>query len=183
MLSVLGNNLIAKLSYEKSRSGIIIPQETTFSKYHSFIYAVVEAVGPDYPYKIKIGDKILIRRHEGKSFKYKDRKYLKLKERWVDAIFGDDKTITPLGNRALIKREVVEDRGEIIFLSNKKKVLNQGEVVVIGEGKIDEEGQFTPMTIQVGQKVIFGDCSGSEISAGGYEFVIMSEDELLGILE
>ncbi len=187
MLSVLGNNLIAKLSYEKSRSGIIIPQETTFSKYHSFVYAVVEAVGPDYPYKIKIGDKILIRRHEGKAFKYKDRKYLKLREGWVDAIFGDDKTITPLGNRLLIKREQVEDRGEIIFLSNKKKVLNQGEVVIAGSGKIEKKkdgiASLTPMTIQVGQKVLFGDCSGSEVSAGGYEFVIMSEDELLGILE
>ena len=181
MLSVLGNNLIAELAYERSRSGIIIPQGTTFSKYHSFIYATVVAVGPDYPYKINIGDKILIRRHEGKSFKYKDRKYLKLKERWVDAIFGDDKTITPLGNRALIKREVVEDRGEIIFLSGKKKVLNQGEIVVIGSGKI-EKGKLIPMTIEVGQKVIFGDCSGSEISAGGYEFVILSEDELLGVL-
>lgn len=87
MLKVLGNNILATLIYEEKRGGVLIPGgSVVFKKYHGFVYGKVVAVGPEYPYDVKPGDKILIRRHEGKSFKYEGKTYLKLKERWVDAI-------------------------------------------------------------------------------------------------
>ena len=92
MLQVLKDNIIIKPIFEEHKGKIILlSHRTEFKQYHGFVYGVVMAVGPKYPYELKAGDKILFRRHEGKRI-YIDRElYLVLREEWVDAIINFEK--------------------------------------------------------------------------------------------
>jgi chaperonin GroES len=93
--------------------------------------------------------------------------------------------IRPLHDRVIVKRieEGEQIRGGIIIPDSAKEKPQEGEVVAAGEGKYKEDGTRQPLDVKAGDRVLFGKYSGSEIKIDGEEFLIMREDEILGILE
>ncbi|MBU1628255.1 co-chaperone GroES [bacterium] len=92
--------------------------------------------------------------------------------------------LKPLGDRILVKRIEEEEelkKGGIIIPDTAKEKPIEGEVVAVGPGKILENGQRQPMEVKAGNKVLFGKYSGTEIKIEGEEFLIMREDDVLGI--
>lgn len=93
--------------------------------------------------------------------------------------------IHPLGDRILIKRleEVEQVSGGIIIPDTAKEKPQEAEVVAVGPGRRGEEGDLIALDLEPGQRVLIGKYSGNEIEVDGEEFVILSEDDVLGILE
>ena len=91
----------------------------------------------------------------------------------------------PLHDRLLIKRVEAEEKskGGIIIPDSAKEKPIEGEVIAVGNGKILEDGKSRPLEIKVGEKVLFGKYSGTEIKIEGSEHIILREDEVLGVLE
>jgi len=92
----------------------------------------------------------------------------------------------PLQDRILVKRlEANENKttGGIIIPDTAKEKPQEGEVMAVGNGKRLEDGNVAPMDLKVGDKVLFGKYSGSEIKIDGIEHLILREDEVLGVLE
>ena len=92
-------------------------------------------------------------------------------------------TIRPLHDRVLIKRldEAEQLRGGIIIPDTAKEKPQQGEVIAAGEGKIREDGTRQPLDVKPGDRILFGKYSGSEVKLDDQEYLIMLEDEILGI--
>nr|HDM60019.1 co-chaperone GroES [Bacillota bacterium] len=90
----------------------------------------------------------------------------------------------PLHDRILVKRieETEVKKGSIIIPDTAKEKPSQGEVVAVGPGRKDDQGKIMPMDVKVGDRVLFGKYSGSEVKLDGDEYVVMKEDEVLGIL-
>ena len=74
-------------------------------------------------------------------------------------------------------------KGGIIIPDTAKEKPQQGEVIAAGPGRYDDQGKRVPMDVKAGHKVLFGKYSGSEASIGGEEYLIMREDDVMGILE
>ena len=93
--------------------------------------------------------------------------------------------IRPLYDRIVIKRieEQETKQGGIIIPDTAKEKPQEGEVMAVGRGKRLEDGTIVPLDVKVGDRILFGKYSGSEIRIEGEEYVIMREDEVLGILE
>ncbi len=93
-------------------------------------------------------------------------------------------TIRPLHDRVIVKRieEGEQIRGGIIIPDTAKEKPMEGEVIAAGDGKYKEDGSRQPLDVKVGDRVLFGKYSGSEIKLDGEEFLIMREDEILGII-
>jgi chaperonin GroES len=93
--------------------------------------------------------------------------------------------LRPLHDRVLVRRlEEGEQRsGGIIIPDSAKEKPQQAEVVAIGAGKILDSGERADMGIKPGERILFGKYSGAEIKVGGDEFLILREDEILGVLE
>jgi chaperonin GroES len=93
--------------------------------------------------------------------------------------------IRPLYDRVVVKR--VEDtetmKGGLYIPDSAKEKPQQGEVVAIGKGKRLEDGKLVALDVQVGDRILFGKYSGSDIKLDGEEYMIMREDEILGILD
>ena len=91
---------------------------------------------------------------------------------------------TPLHDRILVRRvdEANTTRGGIIIPDSAKDKPQEGEVVSAGKGKISEEGKVRPLDVKEGDRILFGKYSGTEIKIDGEDFIIMKEDEVLGIL-
>ena len=91
--------------------------------------------------------------------------------------------IRPLHDRVLIKRldEAEQLRGGIIIPDTAKEKPQQGEVIAAGEGKIREDGTRQPLDVKPGDRVLFGKYSGSEVKLDDQEYLIMREDEILGV--
>ncbi len=95
------------------------------------------------------------------------------------------KNIQPLGNRVLVKRSLAKtSKGGIILPDSAKEKPKQGEVVAVGPGKMDDKGVVAPMNVHVGDLVLFSPYGGSEVKTESRdeEYLIMSEDEILGVL-
>src|SRR5437016_4254051 len=92
--------------------------------------------------------------------------------------------IRPLHDRVILRRieEGEQVRGGIIIPDTAKEKPQEGEVVAAGEGKYREDGTRQPLDVKAGDRVLFGKYSGSEIKLDGDEFIIMREDEILGII-
>ncbi len=92
--------------------------------------------------------------------------------------------IRPLHDRILIKRveEREAARGGIIIPDTAKEKPQEGEVIAVGNGKLLENGTRVPLDVQAGDRILFGKYSGSEIKLDGEEYLILREDEVLGIL-
>ena len=94
-------------------------------------------------------------------------------------------TFTPLHDRILLRRveEGESIRGGIIIPDTAKEKPQEGEVIAVGKGKSNDEGKTFPLDVQAGDRVLFGKYSGTEIKIDGEEFLIMREEEVLGILK
>ena len=93
--------------------------------------------------------------------------------------------IQPLHDRVIVKRieESEQIRGGIIIPDSAKEKPQEGEVIAVGEGKYRKDGSRQALDVKVGDRVLFGKYSSSEIKIDGEELLIMREDELLGIIE
>ncbi len=93
--------------------------------------------------------------------------------------------IKPLHDRILVKRiegEEEEIRGGIVIPDTAKEKPQEGAVVAVGDGKVLDSGQKVSMSVQEGDRILFGKYSGTEVEIDDEEFLIMREDEVLGIL-
>lgn len=92
--------------------------------------------------------------------------------------------IQPLGNRVLIVRleEEQQTKGGIIVPDTAKEKPQQGKVVEVGPGRMSEDGKRIPMGIKKGNKVLFGKYSGTEVSVGDRDYLIIEEDQILAII-
>jgi len=93
--------------------------------------------------------------------------------------------LTPLHDRVLIRRVEEQEsvRGGIIIPDTAKEKPQEGEVIAVGKGKVNEEGKVRPLDVREGDRILFGKYSGTEIKLDGEELIIMREDEVLGIVE
>ncbi len=91
----------------------------------------------------------------------------------------------PLHDRILIERVESEEKsvGGIILPDTAKEKPQQGKVMAVGPGRRDEAGKIIPMEIKVGDKILFGKYTGTEIKIDGTEYIIMREEEVFGLLE
>ena len=91
---------------------------------------------------------------------------------------------SPLHDRILVRRveEATTTRGGIIIPDSAKDKPQEGEVVSVGTGRINEDGKTFPLAVKDGDRILFGKYAGTEIKIDGEDFIIMKEDEVLGIL-
>jgi chaperonin GroES len=92
--------------------------------------------------------------------------------------------IKPLQDRVIVKRtdESEQMRGGLYIPDTAKEKPQEGEVIAVGPGKV-ENGNKIELTVKVGDKVLFGKYSGTEVKLDGEEYLIMREDDILGIIE
>jgi chaperonin GroES len=90
----------------------------------------------------------------------------------------------PLHDRILVKRIEEEEarRGGIIIPDTAKEKPQEGKIVAVGKGKVTEDGKKTPLDVKAGDRILFGKYSGSEVKLDGEEYLIMKEEDVLGIL-
>jgi chaperonin GroES len=93
--------------------------------------------------------------------------------------------IQPLGDRVLVKpvEQAETKRGGIIIPETAKEKPQEGLVVATGKGKTTEDGKVLPMDVKTGDKVLYGKYSGSELKLEGQDYLIMHQDDILGILK
>lgn len=92
--------------------------------------------------------------------------------------------VTPLYDRLLVKRLAEEEKtkGGIIVPDSAKEKPAQGEVIAVGNGRVNEGGSLSPLTVKKGDKILFGKYSGNEVKIDGEELLIIREEEVLGIV-
>jgi chaperonin GroES len=92
--------------------------------------------------------------------------------------------VRPLHDRVLVKRFSEEERskGGIIIPDTAKEKPIQGEVISAGQGRVSEDGKLRPLDVKKGDRVLFGKYAGTEIKLDGEEFLMMREEDILGIL-
>ena len=93
--------------------------------------------------------------------------------------------VKPLHDRILIKRVEEKEtvKGGIIIPDTAKEKPQEGEVIAVGGGKKTEEGKVIPLDVKAGDRILFGKYSGTEIKIDEQEYLIIREDEVLGIIE
>jgi chaperonin GroES len=91
----------------------------------------------------------------------------------------------PLHDRVVVKRIEAEEKttGGIIIPDTAKEKPSQGEVVAVGPGGRDESGKLVPIDVQVGDRVLFGKWSGTEVKIDGEELLIMKQSDIMGVLD
>lgn len=91
--------------------------------------------------------------------------------------------IKPLGDRVLIRRAQAEtSKGGILIPESAKEKPKKGEVLAVGPGKIDERGELCKVELKVGDKVLFGGYAGTEVKWNNEELLVISQEDILGIL-
>ncbi len=93
--------------------------------------------------------------------------------------------IRPLHDRVIVRRmeEETTTAGGIVLPGSATEKPMQGEILAIGKGKILENGDVRPMDLQVGDKVLFGKYSGTEVKIDGEEILVMREEDIMGVIE
>ncbi len=91
----------------------------------------------------------------------------------------------PLGDRVLVRRVEEEEKtkGGIIIPDTAKEKPQEGEVLAVGPGARDESGKIQPLDVRVGDRILFGKWSGTEVKLDGEDLLIMKESDILGVLE
>jgi chaperonin GroES len=92
--------------------------------------------------------------------------------------------IRPLHDRVIVQRieEGEQKVGGIIIPDSAKEKPQQGKVIAVGKGKVEKDGKVTPLDVKEGDTVLFGKYSGQEIKLDGEEYLIMREEEILGVI-
>jgi chaperonin GroES len=90
-----------------------------------------------------------------------------------------------LQDRVIVKRIAEEEKtkGGIIIPDTAKEKPQEGRVVAVGKGKVNEDGKITPLDVKVNDRILFGKYSGTEINIDGEEHLIMREEDILGVIE
>jgi len=93
--------------------------------------------------------------------------------------------IRPLRDKILVKRleEEEKSKGGIIIPDSAKEKPMEGQVVAVGTGKLNEEGKVIPMVVKVGDRILFAKYSGTEVKIEGEDHLVITEEEILGIIE
>ena len=93
--------------------------------------------------------------------------------------------IQPLGDRILIEPLEAEEKssGGIVIPDTAKEKQQKGKVIAVGKGRVSEEGKLTPLEVRVNDQVLFGRYSGTEIKVGVSDYLIIKEDDILGIIK
>ena len=94
-------------------------------------------------------------------------------------------TVQPLGDRVMVRRleEEEQQRGGIIIPDTAKEKPQEGEIVAVGTGKLGDNGERTPLEVKVGDKILFGKYSGTEVKLDDEEYLMMREEDILGIVK
>jgi chaperonin GroES len=94
-------------------------------------------------------------------------------------------TVRPLHDRLIVKRVEEKEtiKGGIIIPDSAKEKPQEGEVIAAGNGKKTEEGKIIPLDVKAGDHILFGKYSGTEIKVDDHEYLILREDEVLGVIE
>ncbi len=92
--------------------------------------------------------------------------------------------IRPLHDRVVVKRREEERKtaGGIVSPDNAAEKPDQGEVIAVGNGKILEDGKVRPLDVKVGDLILFGKYSGTTVKVEGDEFLVMREDDIMGVI-
>jgi chaperonin GroES len=95
------------------------------------------------------------------------------------------KKIRPLHDRVIVRRleEERKTAGGIVIPDTAKEKPVQGEVIAVGTGKILEDGKVRPLDVKVGDKILFGKYSGTEVKVGDEELLVMREEDIMGVVE
>ncbi len=95
------------------------------------------------------------------------------------------KKIRPLHDRVIVRRleEERKSAGGIVIPDTAKEKPIQGEVIAVGSGKILEDGKVRPLDVKVGDKILFGKYSGTEVKVGDEELLVMREEDIMGVVE
>jgi chaperonin GroES len=93
--------------------------------------------------------------------------------------------LRPLHDRILVKRVEEEEvrRGGIIIPDTAKEKPQEGKVIAVGTGKVTEEGKKRPLDVKAGDRILFGKYSGSEVKIDDEDYLILKEEDVLGILD
>jgi len=93
--------------------------------------------------------------------------------------------IRPLQDRVIVKRleEEEKTKGGLIIPDSAKEKPQEGKVIAVGKGKLTEDGKLIPLDVKVGDRILFGKYSGTEVKIEGEEHLIMREEDILGIIE
>ncbi len=93
--------------------------------------------------------------------------------------------LRPMQDRIIVKRmeEETKTAGGIFIPETAKEKPQKGEVIAVGNGKKTEDGKVIPLDVKAGDKVLFGKYAGTEIKVEGEEYLIMREDDILGVME
>jgi len=93
--------------------------------------------------------------------------------------------LTPLHDRVIIKPATPEEttKGGIIIPDTAKEKPMQGEIVAIGNGKVGDDGKITPLSVKIGDKVLYGKYAGTEINVEGDELLIMREGDIFAVVK
>jgi chaperonin GroES len=95
------------------------------------------------------------------------------------------KKIRPLHDRVIVRRleEERKTAGGIVIPDTAKEKPIQGEVIAVGTGKILEDGKVRPLDVKVGDKILFGKYSGTEVKVGDEELLVMREEDIMGVID
>jgi chaperonin GroES len=93
--------------------------------------------------------------------------------------------IRPLHDRIIVERleEETKTAGGLIIPDTAKEKPQQGKIIAVGKGKKTEDGKVLPLDVKVGDKILFGKYAGTEIKIEGKEFLMMREEDVLGVIE
>ena len=93
--------------------------------------------------------------------------------------------IRPLHDRILVKRVEEEEKtkGGIIIPDTAKEKPQEGKVIAVGKGKVDDDGDVTPLDVKKGDRILFSKYAGTEVNIEGEEHLIIREDDVLGVIE
>ncbi|GMQ92193.1 MAG: co-chaperone GroES [Gammaproteobacteria bacterium] len=93
--------------------------------------------------------------------------------------------IRPLHDRVIVRRldEETTSPGGIVIPDNVKEKPIQGEVIAAGKGKIRESGDVQPLDVKIGDKILFGKYSGTEVKVGNEDLLVMREEDIMGVVE
>jgi len=93
--------------------------------------------------------------------------------------------IRPLQDRVIVERIDEEEKtaGGIIIPDTAKEKPQEGKVIAVGKGKLSDDGKVIPLSVKAGDKILFTKYAGSEVKLNGNEYLIMREDDILGIVE
>jgi len=93
--------------------------------------------------------------------------------------------IRPLGDRVVVEPLEAEEKskGGIILPETAKEKPQEGKIIAVGKGRVDENGKLIPMEVKVGDKILYGKYSGTEIKIEDKEYIILKEEDILAIIE